>query len=370
MRAIVVAAGRTFAMTIAIRGLVGSIVVRVLGTPAKARQLVPARGTRKRCLTNRCRLDVERLLVTATAEKTLLIKFGRRRTTVKARTVTAVSVTISTTWSEETKGSGVVHGAVELGLIVTKGKGTLVANLHAVGNVIAVNGEEEFGTVVIGLFHDGAVAELGDQAILTLDRGVRDIDKLFRMMSAPWAANAGLKERNDEVGSRKVDKGVTDIVAGAEVDAKVAESVAAKAMTVEPSLEFRGSESVWDVADHDRGADISARLDAPDADRLVVLATSSGMHRPCWHSVDGRRGSREAGMNRGAWVLRTETDAVRHETLLRTETDAVRHETLWSACMALDRRMRVSDRLGVGRVTDGEQHIRLEKASVRYFDGC
>lgn len=64
------------------------------------------------------------------------------------------------------------------------------------------------------------------------------------------------QEVDDVLRLREVDEGIADIALVSEVDAEIAEVIFAEARLVDNLLELGSSHLVWDIAEHNRGADV------------------------------------------------------------------------------------------------------------------
>lgn len=148
----------------------------------------------------------------------------------------------------------------------------------------SVGGVVELGSVVSVLQHDRAVAELLHKTILALNGGIGDLGNLVALEAVPPLVATRVDKVNDVQGINKVDKGVANVAVICEVDSQVHEVVLTPARFINDALQHGLVHLVWDVSEHDGGADVGAFSNLVDIDVVVVRAwwTEGG-------SVDTRR---------------------------------------------------------------------------------
>jgi len=102
-----------------------------------------------------------------------LLKLSTRSAAVELRTTTTVlTIGLAATWRIKTNDGGVIKAASKLGKVVWEWELTLVTDRLALWQSQGIESVEELWTIAVELAHDRAIAELVDQAVLTLDSGV------------------------------------------------------------------------------------------------------------------------------------------------------------------------------------------------------
>lgn len=146
---------------------------------------------------------------------------------------------------EETDMLSILAASLHLRLIVGARKWLLMASKIGYGSIAC---EVQLGPVMGSLQHHRAVPELLDQAVLTLDRGIRNLCDLVALEAVPTLVSSLVDEINDVQGIHKVDECVSDVAIIGEIDAKIHEIVLAPAGLVHDPLQHCLVNLIGDVA--------------------------------------------------------------------------------------------------------------------------
>lgn len=111
----------------------------------------------------------------------------------------------------ETNGIGVVERALQFGQVVGAGERGLISRALVFRDIRGIIRVEDLWTVAFPLLHDRRVAELGNEAVLALDGGVRDFAGLLRTEEVPWLAHTFLNKVNDVLRLGEVDECIANV---------------------------------------------------------------------------------------------------------------------------------------------------------------
>ena len=107
------------------------------------------------------------------------------------------------------------------------------------------------GPITVKFLHDRAVTELLDQAVLALDRGVRDFGHLPGTELIPTLVVDVKHEVDDGFRVLKVDEGIPDVAIILEVNAQIDKVVLAKAGAIYELFQVWEVHLVGNVTKHD-----------------------------------------------------------------------------------------------------------------------
>ena len=91
----------------------------------------------------------------------------------------------------------------------------------------------ELGAARSSLLHDDGVAELGEETVDSLDRGVGNLTALGGAVKTPGLANLCINKVGDVLGVSEVHEGITNVQLCAKVNAQVTEVSMAEGALVE-----------------------------------------------------------------------------------------------------------------------------------------
>lgn len=161
-----------------------------------------------------------------------LLSDGKGGTTVVLTFAVVGAVTTSTAARrEQTNGTSIVARTTTLLLIIRRREldfsadGIEIRKATNGRKVLGIDVVPQLGAVARDLLHDDRVAELGQQAVDALNRGVGHLTLLQGTVHVPFLSNTTLNEVCDELGTNEVDEGVSNIEVVREINAEVGEVV-------------------------------------------------------------------------------------------------------------------------------------------------
>lgn len=162
---------------------------------------------------------------------------------------------------------GILTAPLHLGLVVWLWEWLLLPG-HAWDR--SIGGVVELGPVMSLLKHDGAVAELLDETVLSLNSSVGDLGDLVALEAIPALVTSRVDEVNNIQRIDKVDKGVSNIAIIRKINAQVHEVVLSPAGLVDDAFQHSLVYLIWDISEHDGGTNVGAFPNLVDVDMVVM----------------------------------------------------------------------------------------------------
>lgn len=120
------------------------------------------------------------------------------------------------------------------------------------------------------LQHHRAIPEFLNKTVFTLNGGVRYLGDLVALEAVPTLVASGVDEVNYIQGVDEVDKSIANVAVVGEIDSEIHEIVLAPARLIDYVFQHSLVDLVWNVPEHDCGANISTLSNFVDVDMVVV----------------------------------------------------------------------------------------------------